>query len=96
MHNELTVAENLFLGHWKKNRLGTIDWKALQRDARRYLDMVGLSFMQPASAAYTEPNQQLLAIAKALAGKPRILVLDEPTAALTKRNRTICTRSSTS
>lgn len=46
MHNELTVAENLFLGHWKKNRLGTIDWKALQRDARRYLDMVGLSFVR--------------------------------------------------
>lgn len=86
MHNELTVAENLFLGHWKKNRLGMIDWKALQRDACRYLDMVGLSFVQPAAKLLTlnPSQQQLVAIAKALAGNPRILVLDEPTAALSE------------
>ncbi len=86
MHNELTVAENLFLGHWKKNRAGIVDWKALRRDAKQYLDMVGLSFVQPSVKLLTlnPSQQQLVAIAKALANHPRILVLDEPTAALSE------------
>ena len=89
MHNELTVAENLFLGHWKKNRAGIVDWKALRRDAKQYLDMVGLSFVQPSVKLLTlnPSQQQLVAIAKALANHPRILVLDEPNSGLDPRAR---------
>ena len=39
MHNEITVAENLFLGHWKKNRFGVIDWPAVYEDSKKFLDM---------------------------------------------------------
>lgn len=86
MHNEITVAENLFLGHWKKNRFGVIDWPAVYEESRQYLDMVGLSFVRPDMLLrmLNPSQQQLVAIAKALTGNPRILVLDEPTASLSE------------
>ncbi len=86
MHNEITVAENLFLGHWKKTRFGTIDWQAVYEDSEKYLNMVGLSSISPDTLLRTlnPSQQQLTAIAKALTGKPGILVLDEPTASLSE------------
>ena len=86
MHNELTVAENLFLGHWKRNRFGVIDWKAIYHDALEYLEMVGLSQIRPDEPlrSLNPSQQQLVAIAKALTEHPKILVLDEPTAALSE------------
>lgn len=86
MHNDITVAENLFLGHWRRKKTGVVDWKAIYQDARKYLDMVGLSAVEPDVLLRTlnPSQQQLVAIAKALTGNPAILVLDEPTAALSE------------
>lgn len=81
--DDLTIAENIFLGHEKK-RGWLLDSKAMNREAARLLDQVGLA---------AEPNtkvgrlivaeKQLVEIAKALAKKARLLVMDEPTATLT-------------
>ena len=86
MHNDITVAENLFLGHWRKKSFGIVNWKAIYEDSRQYLEMVGLSGVSPDAPLRTlnPSQQQLVAIAKALTANPKILVLDEPTAALSE------------
>ncbi|HVZ80364.1 MAG TPA: ATP-binding cassette domain-containing protein [bacterium] len=81
---EMSVAENLLLGRWPE-RGGFIQWDAVLREARRALDLVGLSIdpMLPVRELGIG-QQQMIEIAKALSKKARILVLDEPTAALTE------------
>ncbi|MBP2473381.1 ribose transport system ATP-binding protein [Crossiella equi] len=80
---ELSVAENLFFEHLPR-RFGLVDRARLRQDARELLARVGLE-VDPRTpvARLGIAAQQLVEIAKALAGRSRLLVLDEPTATLT-------------
>jgi putative multiple sugar transport system ATP-binding protein len=79
----LSIAENIFLGNERRGRSGLIDWNKANADATRLLAEVGL-----AENAVTPVGQlgvgkqQLVEIAKALSKDVRLLILDEPTAAL--------------
>jgi ABC-type sugar transport system ATPase subunit len=78
----LSVAENIFLG----GAGGAPIWtgRALAHRARPYLDLVGLGHLDPAVPAGSLPlaQQQLVEIARLLSRNAQILILDEPTAAL--------------
>jgi rhamnose transport system ATP-binding protein len=80
---DLSVAENVFLGHQPTTRLGRIDWARMRRDAERLFDKLDVGIL-PASPVrgLSMADQQLVEIAKALSLDARILIMDEPTASL--------------
>ena len=80
----LDIAHNIFLGRAPRGRLpGAIDRERLYADARRVLDMIGFD-IDPRESVHRlgVAQQQMVEIAKALSQDARILVMDEPTAAL--------------
>ncbi|TDW77850.1 multiple monosaccharide ABC transporter ATP-binding protein [Kribbella pratensis] len=79
----LSVAENIFLGNERRGRGGLIDWNRTNADARGLLASVGLDENPVAPVIQLGVGkQQLVEIAKALSKDVRLLILDEPTAAL--------------
>ncbi len=85
LYPELSVAENIFMGHAPKTRFGTIDWRAMRSLAREQLaslDIYDLDVNQQVGSL-SVGNRQRVEIAKALSQDARVLIMDEPTAALT-------------
>jgi len=80
----LSVAENIFL-RTLPSRLGVIDYPRLHKAAREVMTQVGLGNVAPDTPVHRlgVGQQQLVEIAAALAGRCDVLILDEPTAALT-------------
>ena len=83
---DLSVAENLFIGQPGSHAKLTIDYPRRRKEARRLLDLVGLKcdMDMPLSRLRTS-EQQLIEIARALSLDARVLIMDEPTAALSQR-----------
>ena len=80
----LTVAENIFMGHEIiKNRM--IQWKAMNTEANKLLKQLDADFDATAEmGTLSVAQQQMVEIAKAMSTNARIIILDEPTAALTR------------
>jgi ribose transport system ATP-binding protein len=79
----LSVAENVLLGAQPLNRLGLVTWRRMRDQAREQLEALGIS-VDPAAPAGTLPLglQQMIELARVLLSGARILILDEPTSAL--------------
>jgi rhamnose transport system ATP-binding protein len=84
---ELTVAENIALGLERTGRWGRVDWRARHARAEELLARVGARIDPDAEAGdLSMPQQQLVEIARALGAEARVLILDEPTASLSKED----------
>jgi rhamnose transport system ATP-binding protein len=80
---DLSVAENVFLGHMPRTRVGTVDWHSARREAARIFDELEVAISPQAPVrGLSMADQQLVEIAKALSQDARVLIMDEPTASL--------------
>ena len=80
---DLSVAENVFLGAQPLNRLGTVAWGRMAREASAQLKNLGLDIDPRARLGdYPIGVQQLVELARVLFSGARIIILDEPTSAL--------------
>jgi ABC-type sugar transport system ATPase subunit len=82
---DLSVAENIFLGHRMTKRFGFIDWRRTRRRAVTALERLGLDHIDPSIIVrrLRPDQQQMVEIARALSLDARVLILDEPTSSLT-------------
>lgn len=84
MMNHLTVAQNVYIGR-EPIKHGFIDDKKMERDAKALFDRIGISIDPSVRlGTLTVGKQQMVEIAKAVSRECKLLVLDEPTAALTQ------------
>jgi rhamnose transport system ATP-binding protein len=81
----LSVAENIFTGHLKR-KYGIVQWKQMYEEADALLKELNANFDSRALMGnLSVAQQQMVEIAKALSLHAKIIIMDEPTAALTKR-----------
>jgi ribose transport system ATP-binding protein len=81
----LSVAENLFLGREQMSPLGLVDWRRTHAEARRLLDQLGIDISTRVKVSNLSMGQrQLVEVAKALSIDAKLLIFDEPTAALSR------------
>jgi len=86
LYPDLSVLENLFMGH-QPMRAGRIDWAEMNRRAEGLFERLGMELpLRARLGDLGKARAQLVEIAKALLQQARILILDEPTAALTTRD----------
>ncbi|WP_417476006.1 sugar ABC transporter ATP-binding protein [Leisingera sp.] len=86
LFDELTVAENIFIGHAPRGRFGLIDWKRMRERAAEILDRIDAD-LDPDTPLNELgiASKHLVAIARALSVDARVVVMDEPTAALSHK-----------
>ena len=83
LFDELSVAENIWLGHAPRTRWGLIDAMEMRKGAARLLDSIGATLNPDARLGDLGiASRHMVAIARALSIEARVVVLDEPTAAL--------------
>lgn len=82
---DLSVTENIFMGQELKNKFGMYDWRLMNKRAKELIEPLSkeIDVTKP-MGSLSVAAQQLVEIAKALSRDARILIMDEPTASLTK------------
>ena len=79
----LTIAENIFLGREPETKLGTVNERRLNEDSEQYIEMLRMDVAPDTPVSSLKvAQQQLVEIAGALSYDAKILIMDEPTSAL--------------
>lgn len=82
---DLTVEENLFMGKEIHGKFGICDKKAMQKKAQEALNILGVNISpKTVMAEFSVGQQQMVEICKALMADAKVIIMDEPTAALTQ------------
>lgn len=82
----LTVAENIAIGQYIANHRKVIDWKELQTIAERAMERINVKLpLDELVSDISIADQQLVAICRALTHDVKLIIMDEPTASLTKK-----------
>ena len=83
LYPDLSVLENLFIGHQLRGRFGTLAWGEMAREAQEVFSRLAINLELKARAGDLSRAQTKLAeIARALLRQARVIIMDEPTAAL--------------
>ena len=84
LFDELSVAENIFLGHAPKTRFKTVDWRNMRERSKTLLEEIGAGHIAPEERLkdLSIANKHLVAVARALSIDADIVIMDEPTASL--------------
>lgn len=82
----MSIAENIYFSHLPANKLGQVNKKKVYEDTKKLLDYIGLD-ENPKTKVSALPvaKQQLVEIAKAVSMDAKIIIMDEPTSALSPR-----------
>ena len=88
---DLTVAQNIFLTREPRNKIGIINFKKMNNDAKVLLERLGQSDINPTAKVYTLKiaQKQMVEIAKAISFDVKLIIMDEPTAVLTLKETEI-------
>ncbi|MFB9148157.1 sugar ABC transporter ATP-binding protein [Roseovarius ramblicola] len=91
--DELTVAENIFLGELPRKSFGRVDHARLYRETDAILEALNVGFdARTRVGDLSIANQQMVEIARALTVDPRAVIFDEPTASLTDAEKVVLFR----
>ena len=85
--NTTSVSENIFITNAPKNKLGMIDYNKMHKEVRELLDSYGFNDVDETATMrnLSVGRQQLIEILRAVKKNAKILILDEPTSALTEQ-----------
>jgi ABC-type sugar transport system ATPase subunit len=87
---DLTVAENVFLGELPTKRFGFVDWKTLHDNTAAILKRLNCTFSPETRVRdLSIAKQQMVEIARALTVEAKAVIFDEPTASLTDQEKTV-------
>jgi ribose transport system ATP-binding protein len=79
----LTVAENIFMGESPRTAIGTVDWGRMFREADEHMRALGINVnVRSELGSFTVATQQMVEIARVIFSGADIIILDEPTSAL--------------
>jgi len=86
LFRDLSVAENIFMGHAPRSRGGWLDWTAMAAKTEALLASLEITDLRPGQivGSLSVGNRQRVEILRALSQDAQLLIMDEPTAALTE------------
>lgn len=84
--NELTVGENVYINNYPRKKSGAIDWKTVYENTQKIADDMNMNIDVRAKVSSLNIGQrQMTEIMKALAGNAKLIVMDEPSSTLSKK-----------